>query len=119
MTAMRDAFTQCRVGLTFDREFNSSTSKTTTAAALQAALPRAMDALATLRSMSYAELKQLPAHNTIELAGFGRRVTLTTYMDLLKSHESDLQIAVQMFAHGRLGFSRVWARGFRVTTRSS
>ncbi len=119
MTAMRDAFTQFRVGLTFDREFNGSTSKTTTAAALQAALPQAMDALATLHSMSYAELKQLPAHNTIELAGHGRRVTLTTYMDLLKSHESDLQIAVQMLAHGRLGFCRVWARGFRVTTKGT
>ena len=56
-------------------------------------------------------------HDRID--GFGRRVTLTTYMDLLKSHESDLQIAVQMFAHGRLGFSRVWARGFRVTTQGT
>jgi hypothetical protein len=119
MTVMRDAFTRFRFGLTLDRDFNSSTSKTTTAAALQAALPRAMEALATLRSMSYAELRQLPAHKTIELTGFGRRVTLTTYMDLLKSHESDLQDAVQMFAHGRLGFSRVWGRGFRVTTQGN
>jgi hypothetical protein len=78
-----------------------------------------IDALATLRSMSYTELMQLPAHKTIELTGFGRRVTLTTYMDLLKSHNSDLQIAVQMFAHGRLGFSRVCARGFRVTIQGT
>lgn len=119
MTVMRDAFTRFRFGLTVDRDFNSATSKTNTAAALQAALRRAMEVLATLRSMSYAELRQLPAHKTIELTGFGRRVTLTTYMDLLKSHESDLQIVVQMFAHGRLGFSRVWAGGFRVTTQGT
>jgi len=119
MTAMRDAFTQFRVGITFDREFNSSTSKTTTAAALQPALPRAMDALATPRSMSYAELKQLPTHNTIELSGFASRITLTTYMDLLKRQESNLQIAVQIITYGRLGFSRVWDRGFRVTTQGA
>lgn len=115
MTAIRDAFTQFRFGLTFDREFKASTSKTSTAAALQAARPQAIEALATLRAMPYAELMQLPAYKTIEVPGFGRRVTLTTYMDLLKNHDSDLQVAVQMFAHGRLGFSRVWARGFRVT----
>jgi hypothetical protein len=119
MTPIRDAFTQFRFGLTLDREFKSSTSKTTTVAALQVALPHAMAALATLRSMSYTELMQLPAHKTIELTGFGRQVTLTTYMDLFKSHTSELQIAVQLFAHGRLGFSRVWARGFRVTTQGT
>jgi hypothetical protein len=50
MTVMRDAFTRFRFRLTLDRDFNSSASKTTTAAALQAALPRAIEALATLRS---------------------------------------------------------------------
>ena len=117
MTAIRDAFTQFRFWLTFDREFKAATSGGSTAAALQAALPQAIDSLASLRAMSYAELMQLPTHKTIELPGFGRRVTLTTYRDLLKNHDSDLQIAVQMFAHGRFGFSRVWARGFRITTQ--
>ncbi len=70
MMVIRDAFTRFRFGLTLDRDFSSSTSKTSTVAALQAALPRAMDAPATLRSMSYVELRQLPAHNTIELTGF-------------------------------------------------
>jgi hypothetical protein len=102
MAAIRDAFTGFRFGLTIDREFKTSNSRRSTAAALQAALSQAIDALATLRAMSYAELIQLPAHKTIELAGYGRRVTLTTYMDLLKSKNSDLQIAVQVFAHGRL-----------------
>jgi hypothetical protein len=78
--------------------------------AFEAGLPTARESLGRLRAMSYVELKSLPPHGTVELADLGRRVTLTTYRDVLGS---EVQVVVQLVAHGRLGFSKIWARGIR------
>jgi hypothetical protein len=73
--------------------------------AFEAGLPTARESLGRLRAMSYVELKSLPPHGTVELADLGRRVTLTTYRDVLGS---EVQVVVQLVAHGRLGFSKIW-----------
>ena len=90
-----------------------------TALALQRALPQAEDAFTALRPISYEQLKQLPAVQTAELAGFEKRVTLTTYMDVLQAHNADVQVVVQLVAYGRLHSSHVWARGFRISKDGS
>jgi hypothetical protein len=83
---------------------------TSTREALDAGLPEAERTLARLRALPHAQLRELPTHATTELS---IRVTLTIYSDVLEMHNSEIQVAVQLIAHGRLGFSRVWARGFR------
>jgi len=89
-----------------------------TASALETSLPQALEVLARLRAMPYAQLQALPSHDTKEISALGRRVPLTTYADVLEKHGCDIQVVVQLVAHGRLGFSRVWARGFRMSIQS-
>ncbi len=115
MAQVRDAFARFSLLPTFDRDFKKSGPSPSTRSSYQAALPQAANVLSNLRAMSYQALAKLPAHETVELGGFGKRVTVTTYVDALKDHDSELQVVVQLAAHGRLGFSRVWARGFRAS----
>ena len=103
MAAVRDAFVGFSVFPTFDRDFKKSGPIRSTRASFQGALPKATSALSNLRDLDYEALAKLPTHETIELDGFGGRVTLTTYVDVLKDHDADLQVVVQMFAHGESG----------------
>ncbi len=119
MAAVQDAFSRFTVFSIFDRDFDKPGAAYSATSALQAALPQAAETLSKLRAMKYSDLARLPAHETLELDGFGRRVTMTTYVDLLRDQHSDLQVVVQMAAHGRLGLSRVWARGFRLSLDGS
>ena len=90
------------------------TSSTSTA--LAASVPTAERALAVLRGTSYQELSKLPAQGALEINSAGRRVTLTTYIEVLTREDRDIQVAVRLVAHGWLGFTRVWALGFRATS---
>ena len=44
-----------------------------TASALETSLPQALEVLARLRAMSYAQLQALPSHDTKEISALGRR----------------------------------------------
>jgi hypothetical protein len=87
-----------------------------TSSALAAAIPTAERALALLRTTSYQELRRLPGEAAVQAVFAGRRVTLTTYVDVLTQHDREVQVAVRLVAHGWLGFCSTWAQGFRATS---
>jgi hypothetical protein len=87
------------------------------ASALSAAIPAAEKSLGVLRATPYQELRRLPTQSIAELAHCGRRVTLTTYVEVFAQHGDEVQVVIQLVAHGWLGINRVWAQGFRATHR--
>ena len=85
----------------------TSSLKTTISLAVQHGERELLD----LRGKSFQELGVAQPSATRELGGLPRRASLTTYVDHLNG---ELQVAVQVIAYGWLGYSRVWAQGFRV-----
>ena len=81
------------------------------ATALLNAKPTAEQKLGFLRTLPHSELVALPAVDSIELTGYDRVVTLTTYRDLLQGNE--VRIVVQLLVPGVLGSVRIFAAGFR------
>lgn len=86
-----------------------------TSTALLRAIPLAGRALSTLRSTSYQSLRTLLARETVEVTSTGWRVTLTTYVDVLTEQDQEVKVAIQLIAHGWLGYRRVWTQGFLAT----
>jgi hypothetical protein len=86
-----------------------------TSTALLRAIPTAGRALSTLRSTPYQSLRTLLARESVVVATRGCRVTLTTYVDVLTEQDQEVKVAIQLIAHGWLGYRRVWTQGFLAT----
>jgi hypothetical protein len=86
-----------------------------TALALARAIPSAEFVLAGLRSATYQSLRCLPACETVVFPSRGPRITLTTYVDVLDAQDQSVKVAVQLIAHGWLGYRRHWIQGFMAT----
>lgn len=69
-----------------------------------------------LSSKGFVELRELPSQTSEEIVLQGTKLTLSVWHDLLPSQ--DHRIVVQAYKPGMLGFGRMHADGFVVSSRN-
>jgi hypothetical protein len=76
-----------------------------------------MDLLSRLLSRDYASLNVLPKSSTIELVGYSKPVSLTTYRETDLS--GTIKVVVQLAVTGWLGSASFWVEGFKLVPGGS